>query len=222
MKLFTSKSGPGPRRIQHFMQLKGISGVEQIHLNTSLGETRSAAFLKINPSGRIPVLVTDHGTCLFESHAILQYLEECYPDPPMQGVSEGERRRVDLQATYINEFFHACFLSSSHTVPYNSRFMTQVHEIDLVTRPFWWMRLEQVSEVMGASRFLAGDQPTIADCMLFPMLEYLKPMYGFVIPPHQRSLYAWYDRFLDLPGIAELKLEDDHHEAYIAHYGTRI
>lgn len=222
MKLYTSESGPGPRRIQHYLTLKELSGVEPVYLDTRFGETRTEEFLKINPAGRIPVLITDEGIRIYESRAIVQYLEDRFPDPPMAGVTETERRRVELQISFINEFFHACYLTTVSLVPYNSRYMRQCHDIDIVSRPFWWTRLEQVTEAMGSSRFLAGDNPTIADCMLFPMLEYIKPMYGFFIPPHQRSLRAWYDRFLELPGIVELELSDTHHEDYIARYGTRI
>jgi glutathione S-transferase len=98
----------------------------------------------------------------------------------------------------------------------------QAYEVGLVTRPLWWARLEQISAVMGSSRFLAGDHPTIPDVMLYPHLEYMRTMYDMFIPPHNRALYAWYERFGALPGVTPLQVEPDHFELYIAKYGRKI
>jgi glutathione S-transferase len=49
--------------------------------------------------------------------------------------------------------------------------------------------------IMGSRDFLVSDRPTIADIMLYSMLEYLRPVYDRFMPAHLRNLTAWYKRF---------------------------
>lgn len=229
MKLYTNTIGPGPRRVTLYLALKGITDIEIVNLKTVLNQHRSAEFLEKAPAGRIPVLHTAEGAYLPESQAIMQYLEERYPTPALRGTTEAERRREDTQAGLITEYYHYAMMMFSHQSPYVSRGLPyaqrrweQAYEVGLVVRPLWWARLEQVAAVMGASRFLASETPTIPDVMLFAHLEYMRTIYDMFIPPHNRALYAWYQRFSELPGITPLEIDPAHFELYIARYGTRI
>jgi glutathione S-transferase len=222
MKLYVSPYAPFPRRVMLYIALKGLDTIQLETRITIRGETRTPEFFAKNPTGKIPLLETDGGEFLDESQAIMQYLEELYPTPSMQGETETQRRRVDLQSALINEFYYYAFLSTSHTHPYVSRGLVQCHDIDVVTQPLWRRRLEQIAETMGSSLFLSGDTPTIPDCMLFGMLEYLAPLYGFVMPPHLKTMRQWYERFQSLPGLPLITLPDWYHDEYLARYGTRF
>ena len=57
------------------------------------GETRSAAFRAKNPSGKIPVLELEDGTCLAESVAICRYLEALVPEPNLFGTTPSKPRK---------------------------------------------------------------------------------------------------------------------------------
>lgn len=226
MELYTNWIGPGPRRLTMYLSLKDITDIEIINLKTALGEHRTGDFLKKAPAGRIPVLRTVEGVFLPESQAIMQYLEDVYPDPPLRGTSEDDRRREDTQTGLIMEYYHYSMIMFSHQSPYVSRGLPYgnqewrpAYDVGVVTRPLWWARLDRISAMMGSSRFLAGDRPTIPDVMLFPHLEYMRAMYDIFIPPHNRALYDWYDRFSQLPGITPLKVDQAHFDAYIARYG---
>lgn len=222
MKAYLTPYGPFPRRVLLYMAVKGIEDVEVHKLITIRGETRTPEYLAINPTGKVPLLQLDDGRLVHESQPILQYLEDIYPDPPMAGTNEIERRHIDLQAGLINDFYYYCFLSVSHTHPYVSQGLVQIHEVDLVTAPLWRSRMERISSAMGNSDWLCGDRPTIPDCMLFGLFEYLRPMYDLFIPQHLHGLLAWYERFKALPALPLLDFPEWYHDEYIAKYGTRV
>ena len=222
MKVYCSPYAPFPRRVLLYLAVKGIKDVEVVTLITIRGETRTPEFLAKNFTGKVPLLETEDGELVHESQPILQYLETRYPDPPMAGRCESERRRVDVQSGLINDFYYYAFLSTTNTHPYLSRGFKQSHDVDLVTAPLWRARLEQIAAVMAADPFLAGDVPTIPDCMLFGLVEYLGPLYGLVLPRHLKTLLAWYDRFSNIPGLPLLEFPDWYYEEYIARYGSRI
>jgi len=205
-----------------YLAIKGVAEVEVVEVITIRGETRTPEFLAINFTGKVPVLVTGTGELVHESQAILQYLEECFPEPPMAGRTELERQRVELQNGLINDFYYYAFLSSSNTHPYLSRGFKQSHDVDQVTAPFWRMRLEQIVDIMGTQPFLASDVPTIADCMLFGLFEYLGPLYGLVIPPHLKPMLRWYDRFRAIPGLPLLEFPEWYHSEYLQRYGGPV
>lgn len=221
MKVYVSPYAPFPRRVLLYLAVKGITDVEVVTLITIRGETRTSQFLSKNFTGKVPLLETDQGELVHESQSILQYLEERYPDPPMAGRTEAERRRVELQSGLINDFYYYAFLSSTNTHPYLSRGFRQSHDVDVVTSPLWRKRFEQIASVMGADAFLAGDVPTIPDCMLFGLVEYLGPLYGIFMPRHLKTLLAWYERFSRIPGLPLLEFPDWYHDEYIARYGSR-
>jgi glutathione S-transferase len=222
VKLYMFTPGPFPRRVLLYMALKGLTKFEVQEVQIYRGETQTPEFRKVNPGGGVPVLETTDGQFVYESQAIMQYLEELHPSPCMRGESETERRRVDLQCGLINEFYYYCFLSSAHLSPYVSRALRQSHDVDMVTGPLWRTRLEQMAEVMGSRAFLAGETATIPDCMLFAMLEYIREVYDIFIPAHLKALRRWYDGFARLPRIPLLQLPDTYHDEVIALLGARV
>ena len=63
------------------LNLKGITPDEVINVNLHEGKQREEAYRKINPMMALPALIEDDGTVLFESLAILEYLDETHPEP---------------------------------------------------------------------------------------------------------------------------------------------
>ena len=83
MKLYTGM-GPNPRVVRIFAAQKGLDlSLEQIDLVA--GENRQDEHLARNPSGQLPTLELDDGTCLAEITAICEYLEEKNPAPNLVG-----------------------------------------------------------------------------------------------------------------------------------------
>jgi maleylacetoacetate isomerase len=86
-------------RVRIALNLKGLT-FEQITYRLRRGEQRSAAFLAMNPQGLVPALEID-GLVLTESLAILEYLEEAHPEPPLLPASLAERARVRSLAQIV-------------------------------------------------------------------------------------------------------------------------
>ena len=92
VKLYTFSGAPNPRRVTLFAAEKGID-LALVEVDLRGGETRSAAFRAKNPSGKIPVLELEDGTCLAESVAICRYLEALVPEPNLFGTTPSKPRK---------------------------------------------------------------------------------------------------------------------------------
>lgn len=102
MIFYDCATAPSPRRARMFLAEKGLAvDTRQIDLRTD--ENRSDAFLRINPLGTVPVLVTDEGQSLAENIAIAAYLEASHPTPPLMGTTPDEKGAV-LMWNAICEF----------------------------------------------------------------------------------------------------------------------
>ena len=84
MKLFSFAGAPNPRRVLIFAAEKGLQ-FDVVNVDLRGGETKTRAFLSKNPSGKIPVLELDDGTCIPETVAICRYLEALAPKPNLFG-----------------------------------------------------------------------------------------------------------------------------------------
>lgn len=102
MLLYQFSKGTNPRRVVIYLAEKGID-IPRYELDYANGEHRTARYLSINSAGRAPTLVTDSGLAITESAAIVEYLEELYPDPPMIGSEPLARARVRTLAMLGND-----------------------------------------------------------------------------------------------------------------------
>src|SRR5690348_11282092 len=94
--------GMNPRIIRFYLAEKGIDLPRQ-EIDILSAENRGAEYLKLNPAGQMPALELSDGTHIAETAAIIEYLEELHPEPPLIGSTPKERavtrmwwRRVEL------------------------------------------------------------------------------------------------------------------------------
>jgi len=159
-------------RVRIALALKGLR-VSSVTLDLRAGEQRREEFLKINSQGFVPALVLDDGTVLTQSLAIIEYLDEVHPDPPLLPKSPAARARVRALAQAI-----ACDVH-----PLNNLRVLQYLENDLQhdkgTREAWyrhWVRLgfdaieRRLARDEATGRFCQGDVPTMADVCLVPQV----------------------------------------------------
>ena len=136
------------------------------------GEQFAPAFSALNPQSLVPVLEED-GRHTTQSLAILEYLEERYPTPPLLPQALAERARVRAIALTI-----ACEIH-----PLNNlrvlRLLTQELGVSEEAKKQWiahWIKLgfaaleTQLASVTQRGRFCAGATPTLADCCLVPQI----------------------------------------------------
>src|SRR4029079_540525 len=82
---------------------------EHVLLSFQAGDLKKPEYMAISPHGKVPALVDDDGTALYESQAILEYLEERYPERPLLPRDPAGRAGVRIEeiecVTYFSEAF---------------------------------------------------------------------------------------------------------------------
>lgn len=155
-------------RVRIALGLKGLEADQRFH-HLRKGEQRAEDYLAVNPQGLVPTLVLDDASVLTQSLAIVEYLDEVYPDPPLLPASPLDRAHVRAMAQLI-----ACDV---HPVQ-NLKVLDRVRELggeDAVTP---WARgviaegMDAVEQLLErhAGRFCFGDSPGLADVVLVPQL----------------------------------------------------
>jgi len=92
MKLYWHPFSIFPRRVQIALREKGV-GCEEVEVDLPGGALRAPEFQRLNPFGQVPVL-EDGTTVIAESIAILEYLEERHPSPPLLPSDPGHRAQA--------------------------------------------------------------------------------------------------------------------------------
>jgi maleylacetoacetate isomerase len=168
MKLFSFWRSLATYRVRIAMNLKGLKPDEIVEINLMKGQQREEAFRQINPMMAIPALVDGDGPALFESLAIIEYLDETHPNPPLLPKDPKGRARVRGLAQIV-----AC---DSHplVVPRVREYLEHELKLDEPTRNTWcqnWHRaaltaLEAHLKDKATGKYCHGDQITIADICL--------------------------------------------------------
>jgi glutathione S-transferase len=203
MKLYNS-IGPNPRMVRMFMAEKGID-LPKVEVDLRGGENRREPYLQVNPSGQSPALELDDGTALAEITAICEYLDEIKKDTPsLIGDTAEERartrmwtRRVDLNIAEpaLNGFRFAeglkMFQSRVRCIP------QAADELKATAKD----KLAWLDKLLGSKPFIAGNKISMADILLFAMLDFMKGV-GQPLDPANKNLSAWFERMKARPSAA--------------------
>ena len=100
MRLFGYYRSTSSYRVRIALALKGLA-FDNVPVNLLKGEQRGDAYLALNPQGRVPALGCDSGSVLVQSAAIIEYLEEVYPQPPLLPAEAEARAKVRGVAAII-------------------------------------------------------------------------------------------------------------------------
>jgi len=158
-------------RVRIALNLKGLAA-ERSFVHLRKGEQRSAAYLAANPQGLVPAL-TDGGTTISQSLAIIEYLDETHPEPPLLPRDPAGRARVRSLAMAVACDIHP--LNNLRVLKYLVGPMGVPDE----TKNEWyrhWVRTgfegieAQLAAGPGTGRFCHGDAPTLADVVLVPQV----------------------------------------------------
>lgn len=204
LKLFYFPVAPNPTKVLVYLAEKGLArrladesreGVEIEMVRVSLidGENRTPEFLARNPQGKLPVLELDDGTNLTESLAIIEYLEERFPEPPMLGATPEERahaRSIERIAD-VGVLMPTARAVHATRSPLGLPSNPPVAEAALEVRE---STLGQLDERLAKTPFLAGNRVTVADCTLWAGLGF-GSVFGIELNPTHENVARWRSEF---------------------------
>jgi glutathione S-transferase len=202
VKLYYFPIAPNPTRVRIYVGEKGIDDLEMELVSFIEGQQKSAAHRRRNPLGRLPVLEHDDGSFLTESTAIIEYLEELHPDPPMIGTTPEERAKVRELDRLADIGVLINFARTVHATK---------SPLGRPPRPEVAMdAISHVSECLAILNrrleqhaFLGGDHPCIADCTL-------RAAYGFAefggieVPSGFTQIDRWRKAMDERPSVKSL------------------
>jgi maleylpyruvate isomerase len=169
MKLHGYFRSSAAYRVRIALNLKGLSADHLPH-HLRKGEQRDPAYLAINPQGLVPTLQDDRGVILTQSLAIIEWLDETHPEPPL--LPPDPLRRAKIRA------FAMVLACDTHPVQ-NLKVLARLRELGLpdeqVTGWAAWANREGLTacETLIANEpgpFCFGAAPTMADLCLVPQL----------------------------------------------------
>lgn len=187
MELFTYYRSTSSYRVRIALALKGLDyqtvAVNLIAANG--GEHRQPPYLAINPQGRVPALRTDNGDVLTQSPAIIEYLEEQYPQVPLLSSDLITRAHERAVASLIG-----CDIHPLHNVSVLNQLRALGQDEPQVVQ--WishWITqgLAAIEPLIGDSGYCFGPQPGLADVYLIPQL-YAAERFNVVLTAYPRIL----------------------------------
>jgi len=173
LRLYTYFHSSAAYRVRIALNIKGLKySSVPVHLLRNGGEQLSADYARLNPARQVPVL-EDGGATLTQSIAIIEYLEETHPEPPLLPAGAAARARVRALALDV-----ACDIHPLNNLRVR-RYLSSALGLGDAQREDWirhWIALgfEAIERSLAADGqsgdFCHGDYPTLADCCLVPQV----------------------------------------------------
>jgi maleylpyruvate isomerase len=168
MKLYGYWRSSATYRVRIALALKGIAyELTPVHLLQNGGEQHAASFTAMNPMSQVPVLEVEPNVRLAQSIAILEYLEESFPEPALLPRDRVLRARARQLTEIVN----------SGIQPLQNLLVTQRLKELGVDEKGWvahfverGLTAYETIAAETAGRYSVGDHPTFADCVLIPQV----------------------------------------------------
>lgn len=169
LTLFSFWAATAPYRVRIGLALKGLD-FDIVPVDLRAGDQHGEAYRARNPQGLAPALETDGGDLLTQSLAILEWLEETHPSPPLLPPDALGRARVRAMAAIV-----ACDIHPLNNLRVHQALQgLGVSREDVTAWSARWVSdgfdaLEAMVARYGDG-FAYGDAPTLADCLLIPQV----------------------------------------------------
>jgi maleylacetoacetate isomerase len=176
MKLYNYFRSSAAYRVRIALALKGLS-YDYLSVHLAKGEQYLPEFTALSPQSLVPVLEEDGGQRLYQSLAIMEYLDETHPEPALLPSDPAGRNRVRSLALIIACEIHP--LNNTRVLSYITGKLGLSDEQKLEWYHHWvktgFAALEKrLAEERSTGRFCHGDAPGFADCVLVPQVANAK------------------------------------------------
>lgn len=200
-----------------------------VHLDLRAGDTQTPEYTALNPNQLVPTLVHD-GQVLMESNIIVAYVDEAWPDPPLQPVDAISRARMRLRMKLLDDWVHTACATVSLCIAFRQQFLRRGEAAirDYASRlvdPFRRERLQQaltqgmeapffapaarrlaaliadLDRTLARQLFLAGAHYSLADLAYAPYMTRLVSIgFGDIVNAHPH-LAKWAGELLVRPAF---------------------
>src|SRR6202165_2859337 len=209
MKLYQSNRSPNSRRVRIVLAEKAIS-MPIVPVDLGAGEQSSDAYAAINTRRVVPTLVLDDGTAIGEVPAILRYLEEIHPEPPLLGATPKAKAMVTMWERRVElEGFASVMEAVRSAIPgLKNRAIAGPHDYEqipaLVERSKQRVRnfYADFDIRLADVPFVAGDEFSVADITAVVTVDFATKAAGLPITGEQAMLQRWYDVVSARPSMA--------------------
>jgi len=172
---------------------------ERVHVDLHKQEQRAPEFLKLNPYGKVPVLI-DEDVVVYDSTIINEYLNEEYPIPPLMPEDSAGRARVRLLEDFADNSF----------TPPAGMILTELHKAEGERDAERVRRYQtEISRVLGRLEVMLEGKPylagefSLADVAFAPRVLTLDQL-GVELKAHLQNVAAWITRLRERPSVAAL------------------
>ncbi len=214
-EIYTISGAPRPWRVLLGLTFKELD-YEIRYLQLSRREHKEAAFLKVNPRGTVPVLMSEN-TTLRDSIAILAWLDRQHPDRPLFGRNPEESGEIWQQtmetADYLRAASHSLLqpIFGGATGGNEAPIASEIRELKTPAQKMD-AELRRLEAMLESRSFLAGNVPTAVDAVAFPEVRLVQravetrsevmSRLGFETPSASYpQVAAWKKRIEALPGF---------------------
>lgn len=205
MKIVSFKICPFVQRVTALLEAKNIAyDIEYISLSD-----KPQWFLDLSPNGQVPVLITDTGKALFESDAIVEYIEEAYP--PLQN-------RVPLEDKAANRAWS--YLASKNYLVQCGAQRSADRDILTERSDRLGVAFDRIEKQLGDTPFFNGDQIGMVDIAWLTLLhraDIVERHSGYDFLGERPKLKRWQGQLM-ATGLAEKSVAPDFAEAFSKFY----
>ena len=200
LKLYQSAASPNSRRVRIYLAERGIC-MTTVPVDLGAKEQFSDAYAALNPRRVVPTLVLGDGTAIGEVPAIWRYLDEAYPERPLQG---GLPKEKALVAMWERRMEQEGFAVVMETVRNNAtglvgRAIAGPHGYDQIPElvPRGRQRVRDfhsdLEERLATSRFVAGEVFSTADITAVVAIDFAAKALSMPVPDGHPATSRWYE-----------------------------
>jgi len=201
LKLYDYPDCPFCQKVRVVLAEKDLE-YEKIFVDLRKQEQKLPDFLRLNPYGKVPVLL-DEDEVIYDSTVINEYLEDEYPLPRLMPEDSGARARVRMLEDYCDNSFipPTTMLLTQLRKPEGERDGQRVEQArDELRRALYFLR-----DKLGQQDFLVGSEFSLADAAFAPRLMVVGRL-GIEFEPALASVQSWVERIRVRPSVRALGL----------------
>jgi len=199
IKLYDYPQCPFCRKVRIFLAEKGIK-YERIFVDLRKKEQKKEDFLRLNPYGKVPVLIDD-GVVIYESSVINEYLDEKYPNPPLMPSDLAARAKVRILVDFCESHFFPLWYNIYKEITFKTEHERNKGSIEKSKNEIK-EHLHRLDRELKGQEYLAGSY-SLADVVFTPkiaLFEYL----GIIIDHELNNVINWIERIKSRPSYQAL------------------